>query len=652
MIGKIVKERYEIQRVIGSGGMSTVYLGLDTILNREVTIKVLRQEFSNNETHLKRFEREAQAISSLSHPNVVSIYDVGEENGTYFLIMEFVDGMTLKEYIQLFRPLPLEKTLDIMKQLTSAVSYAHRNHIVHRDIKPQNILINRQGVVKVTDFGIASAITAETITHTNSAILGSVHYLSPEQARGGHANSKSDIYSLGIVLYEMLTGDVPFEGDTAVSIAIKQLQSKMPYPKDKNPSIPQPVENVVLKACSKDQMNRYQSIEEMIIDLQSSLDFERATESRYEEPEDDFATKAIPVITNDDELIDLDDEEDNGGVISEEEAALAAAAAAAKAKQKKMIIIIASAVAAVLAFMFVFTPFRDEVKIPDIKGMTEEEATKELEKLGLEVVEVKEAKDPDAKPGTVVKTDPKIGSEVDEGSDVIIYITEPAEVVVVSDYVGRDYDDMKSTINKVGYKEVNVSKAESDEPEGTIISQNPEAGEEVPVEETVLELTVSAGTSTFELEDLSGYDENALDDYEREMGINITVSSEEYSESVPKGNVISQSPSAGSDIEEGDTVKVVVSKGPEEKEEPEPEPEAKAIPFTVDIKYTGDGTNPQTVEIFIEDSQSDMKDAYATFEITSDVSKTYDLVLFPGETGKIQVVVDGEVVEESNVPYK
>src|SRR5699024_2764671 len=241
--GHLLNDRYEIKRMIGGGGMANVYLAWDTILDREVAVKVLRTEYANETEFITRFDREAQAASSLTHPNIVSIYDVGEEDDVLYMVMEYIDGMTLKEYIQNYHPIPVDQAIDIMKQIASAIALAHEHNIVHRDIKPQNILIDNDGNVKVTDFGIAMAISSTALTQTNS-ILGSVHYVSPEQARGGLATKKSDIYSIGIVLFELLTGRIPFSGQSPVAIALKHLQSDTPSVRKSNPEIPQSVENI------------------------------------------------------------------------------------------------------------------------------------------------------------------------------------------------------------------------------------------------------------------------------------------------------------------------------------------------------------------------------------------------------------------------
>ena len=270
LIGKRINERYKIIEFIGSGGMANVYLARDMILDRDVAVKVLRFDLANDEDIIRRFRREAQSATSLSHPNIVNIYDVGEEGNIYYIVMEYVDGQTLKQFIQNQHPIPLEQAIDIMMQITSAIGHAHQNNIIHRDIKPQNILIDKQGRVKITDFGIAVALSSTTITNTNS-VLGSVHYISPEQARGGLASKKSDVYALGIVMFELLTGRPPFQGESAVSIALKHLQSKTPRPSEWNPDLPQSVENIVLKATAKDPYYRYNDADEMKDDLFTCL---------------------------------------------------------------------------------------------------------------------------------------------------------------------------------------------------------------------------------------------------------------------------------------------------------------------------------------------------------------------------------------------
>ncbi|MGA9519565.1 MAG: Stk1 family PASTA domain-containing Ser/Thr kinase, partial [Trichococcus sp.] len=278
--GKKLGGRYKIVRHIGSGGMANVYLGHDLILDRPVAIKVLRFDFRDNKDALRRFQREALSATQLIHPNIVGVYDVDEEDGLQYIVMEFIDGTDLKKYIDIQGRVSPEKSIHIMHQVLSAVALAHKNRIIHRDIKPQNILIDNQDRIKITDFGIAVALSETSITQTNT-LLGSVHYLSPEQARGSMATSKSDIYALGVVLYELLSGKVPFDGESAVSVALKHFQEPMPFIRESHPEIPQSLENVILKATAKEPLDRYATCEEMMADLDTCLNEERLHEAPF-----------------------------------------------------------------------------------------------------------------------------------------------------------------------------------------------------------------------------------------------------------------------------------------------------------------------------------------------------------------------------------
>ncbi|WP_054708440.1 Stk1 family PASTA domain-containing Ser/Thr kinase [Bacillus sp. JCM 19041] len=305
MIGERIGGRYVVLDSIGGGGMADVYLALDVILDRHVAVKVLQPQFSKDEQFIKRFRREAQAATSLANPNIVNIYDVGEEDNVYYIVMEYVRGRTLKQVIQEDGPLTIPVALDYFKQILVGVGHAHAMQIVHRDIKPQNILISEDGEAKVTDFGIARAMTSTTITHTNS-VMGSVHYLSPEQARGGHVTYRSDLYSLGIVLFEMVTGQIPFSGDTAVSIAIKHLQNDVPSAREIVSSIPQSVENIIKKATQKDPMQRYESAEELIWASDAALDPDGRVEEPMNQVSDD-TTKEIPLLGGFSNTKDMED---------------------------------------------------------------------------------------------------------------------------------------------------------------------------------------------------------------------------------------------------------------------------------------------------------------------------------------------------------
>ena len=313
--GQMINDRYEIIKSIGEGGMANVYLAYDTILDRRVAIKVLRGDLSNDEKFVRRFQREALSASSLSHPNIVEMYDVGEDNGIYYIVMEYIEGKTLKQLIKKRGALTLSEAIDIMLQITDGISQAHDSYIIHRDLKPQNIMIKEDGTIKITDFGIAMALNSTQLTQTNS-VMGSVHYLPPEQASGKGSTIRSDIYSMGILFYEILTGTLPFKGDNAVEIALKQMRDEIPSVRKKNPAIPQSVENVILKATAKNPKNRYSDAKEMHADLLTVLNDDRINEAKlvfkYPEHEVDENTKTISTIkTKTDQKLKNEDNEDN-----------------------------------------------------------------------------------------------------------------------------------------------------------------------------------------------------------------------------------------------------------------------------------------------------------------------------------------------------
>lgn len=431
LTGKILNERYKILRTIGGGGMADVYLGEDLILNREVAIKVLKMEYSNNHEFIERFRREAESAISLSNDHIVNIFDVGEENNIYYMVMEYVEGDTLKEHIQYHGPLSASDAVAIMLQLTSALSHAHRNGIIHRDVKPQNILMNQYGNVKITDFGIARALSSTQLTKTND-VIGSVHYLSPEQARGGTATKKSDIYSLGIVLFELLTGRLPFSGESAVSVALKHMQTETPYVRSFQPSVPQSLENVVLKATTKNPLHRYQSIDEMQQDLETVLNLDRQDEERFIPPtEEGEDTKVMPAIPPN---MKLDDESDPTVVNADQQTK-----DTPNKKSKKWMVFLISfsalvLIAAIIAlFVLPKMLIPDDIEIPEVAGKTYEEAFSELTELGLEV-ERESVYDEEIEEDLVVKTSPRAGNTVKEGATVTIVTSMGQEKIDFPDY--------------------------------------------------------------------------------------------------------------------------------------------------------------------------------------------------------------------------
>lgn len=450
MIGKRINDRYKVVSAIGGGGMANVFLAHDMILDRNVAVKVLRIDLADESNLIRRFQREAQSATSLVHPNIVSIYDVGEENDLHYIVMEYVEGMDLKQYIHENHPIPFEKTVDIMLQIVSAVAVAHSAHIVHRDLKPQNILIDHDGVVKITDFGIAMALSETSITQTNS-LLGSVHYLSPEQARGGMATQKSDIYSLGIVLYELLIGKVPYDGESAVSIAIKHLQASIPSIREQNPEVPQSLENIVIRATAKDPFLRYQTAEEMESDLKTALDPERRNEEKYVFPMDDGETKTIPIIAAKNMMQNLD----NTVVATEEKPEAPAEKPKKKKSNKKKIWIISGITilfVIIIALLWYFGRPPATVKIPNVANDTKETAVQKLQSAGFNVGESFEKNSDKIEEGKVIETDPEIGAAEEKGSTVNLYVSIGAKKITVTDYTGKSYDTVKQVLDQQGYK--------------------------------------------------------------------------------------------------------------------------------------------------------------------------------------------------------
>ncbi|AIE59607.1 Stk1 family PASTA domain-containing Ser/Thr kinase [Bacillus methanolicus] len=653
MIGKRISGRYKILKMIGGGGMANVYLAHDMILDRDVAVKMLRLDFANDEEFIRRFHREAQSATSLAHPNIVSIYDVGEENDLYYIVMEYVDGQTLKQYILQNSPIPTETALEIMQQLTSAISHAHQNDIVHRDIKPHNILLDKNGNVKVTDFGIAMALSATSITQTNS-VLGSVHYLSPEQARGGMANKKSDIYSLGIVMFEMLTGRLPFSGESAVSIALKHLQSETPSLKRWNSSIPQSVENVVLKATAKDPFHRYDSVDEMEEDIRTALDPDRINEEKFVIPNDDEATKAIPVITKDRTFDNFDEtiihRKDTNSSVEPLQNKQGKNDIKIEKKKKWPWILVSIFILLMISGVLTVTVvpkllFPDEVKVPDVTGMDVDKAKSKLIEAKFVIGETKKITSDEIDEGLVVKTDPQAGKMVKEGTTIDIYQSIGKKKFEMSDYTGRRYDDVIRILENKSFKDISKNDVYDDSEPGTIIDQNFSDGEEVVPEETRLEFTVSKGPEFIILKDLRDLNAKGVQDYADSVGLKVDMSKEEYHDTIPKGFVISQVPKAGAQLVKGDTITVVLSKG---KKEIPPKTVIKEI--TIPYEPTQEG-QPQEVQIYVEDMTRSMAEPYETLYITETKKLSLDLIIESGKKAEYKVIRDKSVLMDEVIPY-
>lgn len=653
--GRTLNDRYQVKKLVGGGGMANVYLGNDLILDREVAIKVLRLEYANDDEFIKRFHREAQAATSLSHPNIVSIYDIGEEDQIYYMVMEYIDGMTLKQYIQLHAPIELEEVLDIMAQISSAIGHAHDNGIIHRDIKPQNMLIDQYGQVKVTDFGIAVALSATALTQTNS-VLGSIHYLSPEQARGGKANVKSDIYSLGIVMFEMITGTLPFSGQSAVSIALKHLQKDLPSIREWKANIPQSVENIMLKATTKDPLYRYQSAMDMENALIHALDPEKLHEPRFEPPnnEEDGTTKAIPILKEDtytevsaadDETIVKADSKTSKKEKPKKEKK--------KKKRKKSIIWVTSLLVilcgAILLALFVLPSLFEpkDVKIPDVSGQSYQEALEELESLQLKVNKETEAHE-EIEENHVIETYPAANSTVKEGKDITVYVSTGPDTVEFEDYIGEEYESVEKSLLDAGYQDVISYEVFSDQPVGKIISQHqPSPGDKVVPSNTKVIFEVSKGQETFRLNRLAGMTVSEAEEYLTSNDLKPKIV-EEYHDEVEEGQVIDQNPAANEEVVKGQEITITVSKGPEQ-----PKQVTHTESFTVPYTKDPDKNEAQSVSIYVGDVNHSIQELYQEVEmITEDTTFKIDLTIAEAEEASYKVLRDDELLIEKTISYE
>ncbi|WP_347862894.1 Stk1 family PASTA domain-containing Ser/Thr kinase [Salimicrobium sp. PL1-032A] len=595
-------------------------------------MKVLRLEFGDDDEFIARFHREAQAAISLNHPNIVNIFDVGEESDIYYMVMEYVDGMTLKKYIQTHAPVQPESAVKIMRQITDAIGHAHENELIHRDIKPQNILIDSEGTVKVTDFGIAMALPATALTQTNS-VLGSVHYLSPEQARGGIATKKSDIYSLGIVFFELLTGRLPFSGESPISVALKHLQHDTPAV-SMYADVPQSLENIVLKSTAKNPLHRYASIEEMEEDLNTCL--YNPNEEPFQLPEEEGEkTKAIPVVTEDTPV----------NAVSDTLVHTPEAVNGKNQNQNKKPWIIAfflfllMGAGAAVAIPMVFEP--KDVEVADVTGMEYEEAYSELRDLNFQV-ERKTEYSSEVEEGHVIRTDPGAGSVSKEESVVTVISSLGKETVNLGGYVGEDFEETKKQLEEKGFSSVFSISESSERPAGEILEQlQPTEDQKVVPAETSVLFRVSTGPPKVILRPLRNLTEEEARMYLEEEGLQMETN-EQFSTKVEAGNIISHSPEAFTEVGQGTTVTVTVSLG--QKQEA-----LKEDTVSVTLPYDKEEEEEVTYQIYVSDANSNGEDIYEEETVSEETEIEFDVQVAPGSEASYRVETDGEIVEEGNI---
>lgn len=547
--GQMINDRYEIIRSIGEGGMANVYLALDTILNRKVAVKILRGDLAEDEKFVRRFQREAISASSLTDPNIVEVYDVGEDNGKYFIVMEYVEGKTLKQLIKKRGNLTLPEVIDIMMQLTSAIAHAHENYIIHRDIKPQNVIILEDGRVKIMDFGIAVALNSGQLTQTNS-VMGTVYYIPPEQANGGAATIKSDIYSLGILMYELVTGHVPFKGDNPVEVAIKHMNEPMPSICEYDPEMPQSIENIILRACAKNPMNRYESASEMHDDLETALDKDRFNEPKvvYRFKEKNFETE--------------DDYQKQGRASRNAEEN-------ENKKDKKMnkaLVIIGSIVGVLLAaFLFIIFIYpkivdKPDVTIPDVSGMTVTQAESTLKDKGFTIEsKTKKEDSDDIEKGKVIGTDPEIGRSIKTSVKITLIISKGSKKITIEDYKGQNYYTVKAKLEAASVTVVTEKKDVSSSDgvkENVILSQDVKAGEKLGKGDTIT-LTIPNIYVSYPNFSDGTYTVTSVQQFCTDNGLTLDITYVQDSTSTD-GTIIYQNMSAGSKVTKGSNLRIKV----------------------------------------------------------------------------------------------
>ncbi|OCT16972.1 serine/threonine protein kinase [Paenibacillus pectinilyticus] len=650
MIGRKLGGRYEILERIGGGGMALVYKGHDLLLNRKVAVKVLRSQYVHDEEFIRRFRREAQAAASLSHPNVVSIYDVGQEEDVHYIVMEYIEGKTLNDLIKEKAPLQVEDAVHYASQIADALDHAHHNEIIHRDIKPHNILIGKNGRVKVTDFGIARAATSSTITQTGS-VVGSVHYFSPEHAKGTNTGEKSDLYSLGIVMYQMLTGRLPFLGESPISVALKHLQEDVEEPRKVNPLIPQSVENIILKAMRKKPEERYQSAKLMMADLDTCLNPDRRNEAKIAFWDaygmDEERTLVMPAIRADQlTKFDEDDDEDEP---DKPNSRVESAPSKGKGWIKPLIWI--AVLLIVLGGMWYMVGYVkgmfaiETVEVPNVVNKTLTQAQSELTaaKLGSTVEYDADSKLPK---DTVISQNPS-GMRLNVGTKVTLYVSKGIPKIKMDNYAGQSLKDVKLKLRALGIKDeqITITQVTTDDTPDTVLEQSPLAGEEFELEKAAIAFTVSKAKETFKMPDLTGSTEAEAKAQITKLNLKLAANgiTREKSYKVAKGKVISQFPfDKNTDVSVGAEISLVISDGLPE--------DAGQLTVSVPVKPTTEGKD-SVFKIIVSDAQNDNFE-YMTEKVSKPQNLDVKVVVSPDKKAVILIKEGDNLVNSITRTYQ
>lgn len=660
MIGRIIAGRYEFVKYLGGGGMSNVYLAKDKILNRDVAVKVINIPPYEKEKAVERFEREVQNTTILSHSNVVNVLDVEEDDNCYYLVMEYIEGPTLKEYLCKEGKLSADEAVEMTLQILKGIAHAHHHRIIHRDIKPQNILMTKNGTLKILDFGIARALSETALTETNH-VMGSVQYLSPEQAKGQSTDESSDIYSIGIVLYELLTGHPPFNGETPVSVAIKHIQEELPSIRKERPSIPQSIENVIMKATRKEKSLRYRDTNEMYYDLLTALDDERKDElPRYESDSD---TKTMPVIKADEEESDtktvpIATTQQNANAQQQN-----METNKPKRKRNKWLIVFVPILLLCMlvgAIGFALTAPK-YVDVPNLLGKSRGEALALIDEKGLSKGKITEAYSNSFKEGEVMKVTPKVGSKVKEMTKVDLVISQGVKTFTIEDYVGKSADKTKKQLEKQGFESVRIKEQYDKATNGTVINQNIEPGSKVVPKDTMIILTKSIGVKQEYLKDYTGEEISKATSELEALGFKVEQSEVESDE--PADTIVKQSFKDGQ-LPVESTIYFDVSKGEDKdsnsdksddkdkKDDSDDNARDKTYTQSVYIPFTGsDSKKGQKVEIFVKDKSNDIKKVADSFTIKKDTTRSINFTIPKGESAEYRVEVDGKEVESNTIDY-
>ncbi len=615
--GRVLGNRYEMIKKIGNGGMATVYKATDLVLKRYVAVKILRDEFTTDEEFIKRFETEAQSAARLTHPNIVSIFDVGVDNGIYYIVMELIQGKTLKEIITEERgPLPWKWSVNVAIQIASALEMAHRNNIIHRDIKPHNIIITEDGIAKVTDFGIAKAVSNSTITAFGTTI-GSVHYFSPEHARGGYTDAKSDLYSLGVVMYEMVTGKVPFDADTPVSVALKHMQEEPVPPIEENPSLPESINQIILKALKKDPMFRYQTSTEMLQDLRMALKNPNGDFVSNDDYDPTARTQRIST-----EELEREQRKQKNGKKQNKFVEFIK-------KHKKLSTFLGLVIVFFLAFggtiLFLNVTNPKEVSLPNVVGLSKEQAQKAIEDLKLKFEIESEEYNAEVEKDCIISQDPTYTEKynnVKEGSTVKVVISKGAEKTTVPKVIGMQEDEAVKALEEAKLKAEIVEETSKKVEEGYVISQETDANTEANAGDTVkIHVSTGTGIKQVTMMDVKGKTEAEAKAALEKLGLVVNIGSSE-DKSKDNGVVLTQSIEVGKVIDEGTTVTITVNKLAE----------VKTVPITVNVKSLLNGDIYETSTSEEEKDKNDKKVKEVTLRVTVGEDTIYSKKVKASET--------------------